>query len=88
MSDISFFLFSRYHYDGEFEFRSPEDQLLHFLNRTRQQEPPWRWIDAKQRSQPPEKSNTSSKTSSKSGTVLTTISLISKSIQIQEKKNK
>ncbi|XP_051159671.1 voltage-dependent calcium channel subunit alpha-2/delta-3 isoform X5 [Leptopilina boulardi] len=59
-------IYCKYHYDGEFEFRSPEDQLLHFLNRTRQQEPPWRWIDAKQRSQPPEKSNASSKTFSKS----------------------
>ncbi|XP_033217847.1 voltage-dependent calcium channel subunit alpha-2/delta-3 isoform X2 [Belonocnema kinseyi] len=58
--------FSRYHYDGEFNFNSSEELLLHFLNRTRQQEPPWRWIDAKQRSQPPEKSNASSKSFSKS----------------------
>jgi len=48
----------RYHYEGEHRFNSSELQLLHFLERTRQ--PGWKWIDMKQRSQPPEYSAASS----------------------------
>ena len=48
----------RYHYEDERSFNSSEEQLLHFLERTRQ--PGWRWNDMKQPSQPPEYSATNS----------------------------
>ncbi|XP_011136367.1 voltage-dependent calcium channel subunit alpha-2/delta-3 isoform X5 [Harpegnathos saltator] len=51
-------MYCKYHYEGEHRFNTSEIQLLHFLERTRQ--PGWKWIDMKQRSQPPEYSATSS----------------------------
>ncbi|XP_050454888.1 voltage-dependent calcium channel subunit alpha-2/delta-3 isoform X2 [Cataglyphis hispanica] len=45
-------MYCKYHYEGEHRFNTSEMQLLHFLERTRQ--PGWKWIDMKQRSQPPE----------------------------------
>ncbi|XP_017890137.1 voltage-dependent calcium channel subunit alpha-2/delta-3 isoform X2 [Ceratina calcarata] len=45
-------LYCKYHYEDERSFDTPEAQLLHFLERTRQ--PGWRWNDMKQPSQPPE----------------------------------
>ncbi|XP_012275894.1 voltage-dependent calcium channel subunit alpha-2/delta-3 isoform X2 [Orussus abietinus] len=51
-------LYCKYHYEGEHRFNTSELQLLHFLERTRQ--PGWKWIDTKQRSQPPEYSDSSS----------------------------
>ncbi|XP_066590099.1 voltage-dependent calcium channel subunit alpha-2/delta-3 isoform X2 [Prorops nasuta] len=51
-------IYCKYHYEGEHRFDTSEMQLLHFLERTRQ--PGWKWIDMKQRSQPPEYSATSS----------------------------
>ncbi|XP_067204326.1 voltage-dependent calcium channel subunit alpha-2/delta-3 isoform X2 [Linepithema humile] len=55
-------MYCKYHYEGEHRFETSELQLLHFLERTRQ--PGWKWIDMKQRSQPPEYSATSSNHSS------------------------
>ncbi|XP_043273923.1 voltage-dependent calcium channel subunit alpha-2/delta-3 isoform X3 [Venturia canescens] len=46
--------YCKYHYEGEHKFNSSERQLLHFLERTRQ--PGWKWIESRQRSQPPEHS--------------------------------
>ncbi|XP_028044532.1 voltage-dependent calcium channel subunit alpha-2/delta-3 isoform X2 [Monomorium pharaonis] len=45
-------MYCKYHYEGEHRFNTSEMQLLHFLERTRL--PGWKWIDMKQRSQPPE----------------------------------
>ncbi|XP_025988589.1 voltage-dependent calcium channel subunit alpha-2/delta-3 isoform X3 [Solenopsis invicta] len=56
-------MYCKYHYEGEHKFNSSELQLLHFLERTRL--PGWKWIDKKQRSQPPEHSATSSSHSSR-----------------------
>lgn len=52
------FYYRRYHYEGEHKFNNSEMELLHFLKRTRL--PGWKWIDMKQRSQPPEYSAASS----------------------------
>ncbi|XP_029166338.1 voltage-dependent calcium channel subunit alpha-2/delta-3 isoform X2 [Nylanderia fulva] len=57
-------MYCKYHYEGEHRFNSSEMQLLHFLERTRQ--PGWKWIDMKQRSQPPEYSAAGSSHSSHS----------------------
>ncbi|XP_032664937.1 voltage-dependent calcium channel subunit alpha-2/delta-3 isoform X3 [Odontomachus brunneus] len=57
-------MYCKYHYEGEHRFNTSELQLLHFLERTRQ--PGWKWIDMKQRSQPPEYSAASSGHSSHS----------------------
>ncbi|XP_011643391.1 voltage-dependent calcium channel subunit alpha-2/delta-3 isoform X2 [Pogonomyrmex barbatus] len=51
-------MYCKYHYEGEHRFNTSELQLLHFLERTRL--PGWKWIDMKQRSQPPEYSATNS----------------------------
>ncbi|KAK2575605.1 hypothetical protein KPH14_011311 [Odynerus spinipes] len=51
-------MYCKYHYEGEHRFNTTELQLLHFLERTRL--PGWKWIDMKQRSQPPEYSAASS----------------------------
>ncbi|KAG7203219.1 hypothetical protein KM043_010323 [Ampulex compressa] len=51
-------MYCKYHYEGKHAFNTSEAQLLHFLERTRQ--PGWKWIDMKQRSQPPEFSAASS----------------------------
>ncbi|CAL1679526.1 unnamed protein product [Lasius platythorax] len=55
-------MYCKYHYEGEHRFNTSEMQLLHFLERTRQ--PGWKWIDMKQRSQPPEYSAAGSSHSS------------------------
>ncbi|XP_011876387.1 PREDICTED: voltage-dependent calcium channel subunit alpha-2/delta-3 isoform X2 [Vollenhovia emeryi] len=55
-------MYCKYHYEGEHRFNTSELQLLHFLERTRL--PGWKWIDLKQRSQPPEYSAASSSHSS------------------------
>ncbi|XP_043672455.1 voltage-dependent calcium channel subunit alpha-2/delta-3 isoform X1 [Vespula pensylvanica] len=51
-------MYCKYHYEGEHKFNNSEMELLHFLKRTRL--PGWKWIDMKQRSQPPEYSAASS----------------------------
>ncbi|XP_060826223.1 voltage-dependent calcium channel subunit alpha-2/delta-3 isoform X1 [Bombus pascuorum] len=51
-------LYCKYHYEDDRPFNTSEEQLVHFLQRTRQ--PGWRWNDMKQPSQPPEYSATNS----------------------------
>ncbi|XP_072766737.1 voltage-dependent calcium channel subunit straightjacket isoform X2 [Anoplolepis gracilipes] len=58
-----YWMYCKYHYEGEHnKFNNSEERLRHFLKRTRQ--PGWKWIDMKQRSQPPEYSAAASSHSS------------------------
>ncbi|XP_046751190.1 voltage-dependent calcium channel subunit alpha-2/delta-3 isoform X4 [Diprion similis] len=48
-----------YHYDGDHTFQTPEEELLHFLKRTRV--PGWKWMDMNRvGSHPPEHSHSGS----------------------------